>query len=109
MYLIGLFAVYLVERAAALPQQFLPPVVEISGTATLTTLFLTTSIPSATITTTEVIPSQITAVSCATNTPNPLRDNVCLDFPGNVDASICCPAGTACEVVIGQALVFLCN
>lgn len=109
MYLFELLSFCLLERAVALPQQFLPPVVVISNTATLTTLFAISPIPSATTTTTEIIPSQVTAVSCATNTPNPLRENVCLDFPGNVEASICCPAGTACEAVIGPALVFLCN
>lgn len=71
----------------------------------LTTLFAITPVPSVTTTTAEVIPSQITVVSSATSTQHPLRDNVCLDFPGNVDASICCPAGTACETGTGPAPV----
>src|ERR1700744_500015 len=106
MYLFELLSFCLLEMAVALPQQLVPPVVVISDTVALTTLFATIPAPSTTTTTTEVVPSQITAVSCDTNTPNFFRDNVCLDFPGNVDASICCPAGTACEAVTGPALVF---
>jgi hypothetical protein len=107
MHSIQLFIALLVGKAIALPQQLLPIVEVIPGIGTTTTLFSIPSLPLATMTATDVV-SPVTAGSCAIITANPLRDNVCLDFTGNVDDSICCPAGTACEAVVGSR-VFLCN
>jgi hypothetical protein len=105
MYFTGLLTihVFLTGMALAMPQQTPSIVDTIFVTVTETALAPILTI----ITVPNAVPSQVTAGSCSSVTANPLRDNVCYD-DGNVDDSICCPTGTACEAVAGSH-VFVCN